>query len=259
MAKAVAAPGRALDRLGWAVASLATFLLIWHVVAGLAADDLRFPSPLTVFDRMATLSATGKLWPHIFVTLQSLVAAFAIAMVVGSIIGILLGKFPKADKFFDPWLILFLNLPAIVIITLCLIWGGMNQWSIITAVALNKIPNTAVTMREGTRALSRDLDEMAQIYNFGTWRTLRHVTIPQLAPYFATAARAGLALIWKIVLVVEAFGGRGKGVGYQIISAFTDFDVATILAYALTFILIVQIIETALVQPMIARVNKWRR
>ncbi len=89
-------------------------------------------------------------------------------------------------------------------------------------------------MREGTRALSRDLDEMAQIYKFGAWRTLRHVTIPQLAPYFATAARAGLALIWKIVLVVEAFGGRGQGVGYQIISAFTDFDVATILAYALT-------------------------
>lgn len=253
------APGQVGDRLGWALVSLASFLLVWYVIALYLGDDLRFPSPVTVFERMAALSANGKLWPHIFVTLQSLIAAFTIAMIVGSVIGILLGKFPKADKFFDPWLILFLNLPAIVIITLCLIWGGMNQWSIITAVALNKIPNTAVTMREGTRALSRDLDEMAQIYNFGPWRTLRHVTIPQLAPYFATAARAGLALIWKIVLVVEAFGGRGQGVGYQIISAFTDFDVATILAYALTFILIVQIIETAIVQPLIARVNKWRR
>ena len=253
------APGQVGDRLGWVFASFATFLLLWHVIAMYAADELRFPGPVTVFERMATLSSTGKLWPHIFVTLQSLIAAFTIAMIVGSVIGILLGKFPKADKFFDPWLILFLNLPAIVIITLCLIWGGMNQWSIVTAVALNKIPNTAVTMREGTRALSRDLDEMAQIYNFGPWRTLRHVTIPQLAPYFATAARAGLALIWKIVLVVEAFGGRGQGVGYQIISAFTDFDVATILAYALTFILIVQVIETAIVQPLIAKVNKWRR
>ena len=157
------APGQVGDRLGWVFASFATFLLLWHVIAMYAADELRFPGPVTVFERMATLSSTGKLWPHIFVTLQSLIAAFTIAMIVGSVIGILLGKFPKADKFFDPWLILFLNLPAIVIITLCLIWGGMNQWSIVTAVALNKIPNTAVTMREGTRALSRDLDEMAQI------------------------------------------------------------------------------------------------
>jgi NitT/TauT family transport system permease protein len=233
--------------------------VLWHGVAVLANDVRRFPGPLTVFATMQSLSASGALWPHIWVTLQSLIAAFTLAMVIGSIIGILLGKFSKADRFFDPWLILFLNLPAIVIITLCLIWGGMNQWSIITAVALNKIPNTAVTMREGTRALSRDLDEMAMIYRFGWWKTLRHVTIPQLAPYFATAARAGLALIWKIVLVVEAFGGRGRGVGYQIISAFQDFDVATILAYALTFILIVQLIESLLVQPMVARANKWRR
>ncbi len=117
-----------------------SFLLVWYVTALYLADDLRFPSPVTVFERMAALSANGKLWPHIFVTLQSLIAAFTIAMIVGSVIGILLGKFPKADKFFDAWLTLFLNLPAIVIITLCLIWGGMNQWSIITAVALNKIP-----------------------------------------------------------------------------------------------------------------------
>jgi NitT/TauT family transport system permease protein len=255
----LAAFGPIAERIVWAVASLAAFLLLWHIVAMAAGDVRRFPGPLVVFQTMQSLSASGKLWPHIWVTLQSLIFAFTIAMLIGSVTGIVLGKNPKADRFFDPWLILFLNLPAIVIITLCLIWGGMNQASIITAVALNKIPNTAVTMREGTRALSRDLDEMAHIYKFGWWKTLRHVTIPQLAPYFATAARAGLALIWKIVLVVEAFGGRGRGVGYQIMSAFQDFDVATILAYALTFILIVQIIESALVQPMIARVNRWRR
>jgi NitT/TauT family transport system permease protein len=251
--------GPIAERAGWVLASFATFLLLWHVIALFANDVRRFPGPLTVFETMRKLSSAGELWPHIFVTLQSLVAAFTIAMLAGSVIGILLGKHPKADRFFDPWLILFLNLPAIVIITLCLIWGGFNQGSIITAVALNKIPNTAVTMREGTRALSRDLDEMALIYKFGWWKTLRHVTIPQLAPYFATAARAGLALIWKIVLVVEAFGGRGRGVGYQIAAAFQDFDVATILAYALTFILIVQVIETVFIQPMITKANAWRR
>lgn len=247
------------ERLGWLIASLLSFLALWQLAATLAADARRFPGPAVVFETMEKLSASGALWPNIFVTLQSLILAFTIATVVGSLIGILLGKYPAADRFFDPWLVLFLNLPAIVIITLCLIWGGLNQWSIITAVALNKIPNTAVTMREGTRALSRDLDEMALVYKFGFWKTLRHVTIPQLAPYFATAARAGLALIWKIVLVVEAFGGRGRGVGYQIISAFQDFDVATILAYALTFIVIVQLIETFLMQPFIAKVNAWRR
>jgi NitT/TauT family transport system permease protein len=249
----------AAERLGWVVASLSAFALLWQFVAVIANDPRLFPGPLSVFATMQSLAGTGALWDNISVTLVRLVYAFTAAMLIGSIIGILLGSFPKADKFFDPWLTLFLNLPAIVTITLCLIWGGMNQTAIVTAVALNKIPNTAVTMREGTKGLSRDLIEMAQIYKFGWLKTLRHVTLPQLAPFFAAAARAGLALIWKIVLVVEAFGGNGRGVGYQIFIAFQEFDVATILAYALAFIIIVQLIESFVMQPLIARVNRWRR
>ena len=96
-----------------------------------------------------------------------------------------------ADRFFDAWLIFFLNLPALVIIVLCYIWFGLTEVAAITAVAINKIPNVAVTMREGTRSLSKDLNEMAHIYRFGWWKTLRHVTLPQLAPFFAAAVALG--------------------------------------------------------------------
>jgi NitT/TauT family transport system permease protein len=99
---------------------------------------------------------------------------------------------------------------------------------------------------------------MAVVYRFGWWKTLRHVTLPQLAPFFAAASRSGLALVWKIVLVVEAFG-RSEGVGHQLNIAFQLFDVPMILAYALAFIVVVQIIELAILQPLIARANRWRR
>jgi NitT/TauT family transport system permease protein len=247
------------ERLGWVVASLLAFLLLWQVIASVANDERRFPSPAAVFATVEQLASTGALFSNIATTLWRVALAFSSAMVIGSLIGIILGKLPRVDRFFDPWLILFLNMPAIVTITLCFIWGGMSETAAVLAVALNKIPSAAVTLREGTRALSRDLNEMAVIYKFGWWKTLRHVIIPQLAPYFASAARTGLALIWKIVLVVEAFGGRGKGVGYQIYIAFGEFDVATILAYTLAFILIVQLIEFLVLQPMLERVNRWRR
>ena len=195
---------------------------------------------------------------HIGATLVRVAFAFVISMFIGSAIGLALGRFQMADKFFDTWLILFLNLPALVTITLCYIWFGLTEAAAVTAVALNKIPNVAVTMREGARSLSRDLAEMATIYKFGPAKTLRHVTLPQLAPFFAGAARTGLALVWKIVLVVEAFG-RSDGVGYRLNIAFVNFDVTTILAYALSFIVIVQLIEFFILQPLQARVNVWRR
>ena len=80
---------------------------------------------------------------------------------------------------------------------------------------------------------------------------------PQLAPFFAAATRAGLSLVWKIVLVVELMG-RPNGVGFEINIAFQLFDVPLLLAYALPFTAIMLIIETLLVQPFERHVSRWR-
>jgi NitT/TauT family transport system permease protein len=248
---------KTLERLGWALGSLIVFVVMWHLLAQLFQNKY-FPSPAVIFEVFLREATNGDLWLHIGATLLRVAVAFFVSMFIGSAIGLALGRYRTADKFFDTWLILFLNLPALVTITLCYIWFGLTEAAAITAVALNKIPNVAVTMREGARSLSRDLAEMATVYKFGPWKTLCHVTIPQLAPFFAGAARSGLALVWKIVLVVEAFG-RSSGVGYRLNIAFQEFDVGTILAYAFGFIIIVQIIEFTILQPLQTRVNAWRR
>lgn len=256
-------PARALgfnstiERFAWMAGSLLVLGLLWHVLA-VVLQNRYLPTPLAVFDIMLREAKNGDLWKHTSATLMRVAIAFIFSMFIGTAIGLALGKYKTADKFFDAWLTLFLNLPALVTITLCYIWFGLTDVAAILAVALNKIPNVAVNMREGARSLSKDLAEMAMMYKFGNWKTLRHVTLPQLAPFFAAAARSGLSLVWKIVLVVEAFG-RSNGVGYRLAIAFQEFDVGTILAYALAFILIVQIIEFAVLQPLQARVSAWRR
>jgi NitT/TauT family transport system permease protein len=246
-----------LGRVGWSLASLLALVAIWEVGALIAASRY-LPGPWTVVEVMVREARAGELWGNIGATLTRVAFSFVIAMFIGSAIGLALGRYPRADRFFDAWVIFFLNLPALVIIVLCYIWFGLTEVAAVTAVAINKIPNVAVTMREGARSLSKDLEEMAQVYRLGWWKTLRHVTVPQLAPFWAAAARSGLALVWKIVLVVEAFG-RSNGVGHQLNIAFQLFDVPMILAYALAFIIVVQIIEMAILQPIMARANKWRR
>ena len=87
---------------------------------------------------------------------------------------------------------------------------------------------------------------------------MRHLVLQELAPYFAATARNGLALVWKIVLVVEHLG-RSNGVGFQLHGYFQLFDVATILAYAIGFIVVVQAIEILLLDPWQRRATRWRR
>jgi NitT/TauT family transport system permease protein len=246
-----------LARLAWMAGSLLALACLWQIIA-VFAENRYLPTPMAVLDVLWREGASGELWKHTSATLARVAVAFVVSMFIGTAIGIALGRNRTADKFFDAWLILFLNLPALVTITLCYIWFGLTDAAAITAVALNKIPNVAVNMREGARSLSKDLDEMARIYKFGWWKRLRHVILPQLGPFFAAASRSGLALVWKIVLVVEAFG-RSSGVGYRLSIAFQEFDVSTILAYALAFILVVQIIEFTILQPLQSRVTAWRR
>ena len=237
-------------------ASLAALLLIWHVCTMLVPSHV-LPPPLLVGQVMVHAVVAGDLIHHLGMTLGRVAAAFTLALGLGTAVGILMGRRPRLDRFFDAWLVLFLNLPALVSCILCYIWFGLTETAAILAVTINKLPATIVTIREGARALDPAMQDVALLYRFGLRRTLAFVVLPQLAPYLLVAARSGLALIWKIVLVVEMLG-RSDGIGFKLHVYFETFDVAGILAYSLAFIAVVQGIEWAILVPLERKVMAWR-
>ncbi|MBX9776578.1 MAG: ABC transporter permease [Xanthobacteraceae bacterium] len=237
--------------------SFALLIAAWYAGAQFAGDARVLPGPWAVALMMADEARSGTLAFNLGATLSRVAIAFALAMLIGSAIGWAMGRYRTADRFGDPWLIVLLNLPALVIIVLAYIWAGLTETAAIIAVALNKLPIAAVTVREGARALDRGLDDMAQVFRMNALTRMRHVVLPQLAPYLAAAARSGLSLVWKIVLIVELLG-RPNGVGFEIGTAFQLFDVTKILTYALAFTAVMLVIETFLVQPVERHVARWR-
>lgn len=238
------------------IVSLVLLLAAWFVGSHFAGARL-LPAPQAVGLAIVQEARSGALAFNLGVTLARVAVSFAIAMVLGAAIGMAMGRNLFLDRLADPWLVVLLNLPALVIIVLAYVWAGLSETAAIAAVVLNKLPIAAVTVREGARSLDRRLDEMAAVFRIGRWPRLRHVVLPQLAPYLAAAARSGLALVWKIVLVVELLG-RPNGVGFEIGVAFQLFDVTRILAYALAFVAVMLAIETFLVQPLERHVSRWR-
>ena len=236
--------------------SLCLLLALWAAGAAVAESEL-LPAPWTVLALAREEYASGDLTLHLSATLLRVSAAFIIAMAIGSMIGIALGLSARADQLFDAWLVFALNVPALVTIILCYIWFGLTEAAAVTAVAINKIPNVAVTMREGAKSLEPAFSDVARVFRLSWAKRMRYVVLPQLQPYFFASMRSGLALIWKIVLVVELLG-RGSGVGFQIHLYFQLFDIGRILVYALSFILIIQLIELDLMQPLERHMRRWR-
>ncbi len=239
------------------VLSLLAFLALWQGLAVYLSSSV-LPTPEAVAHVFWRETVSGQLPYHLGVTLLRLVVSFAIAMLLGCALGIVLGRHKKLDAFFDNWLVIFLNIPALVTIILCYVWFGLIESAAILAVVINKLPNVTVTIREGTRALDQDLLEMARCYRFGRRKTFTHVIWPQLHPFVMSATRSGLALIWKIILVVELLG-RGNGMGYQLHLFFQLFDVAGILAYTIAFVAVIQLIELVILKPLDRKSLRWRR
>ena len=216
-----------------------------------------FPSPLLVAGQMWDAASAGPLLADLGRTLARAAIAFIIAMTLGTAIGIALGRLRWIDRLFSGWLLVGLNLPAIVVAIVLYIWLGLTEFSLILAVVINKVPLVIATIREGVRSFSADFDELGKAFRMSPLRRLRLIFVPQLMPYILAAARTGLSLIWKIVLVFEVLGSDG-GVGYRIAIMFQFFDIAGILAYTASFIIVVLAFEYGALRPLERRMLQWR-
>ncbi len=104
-------------------------------------------------------ASDGDLWKHLWATLRRVVICFFVAMALGGLLGSWMGISRRVNAWLDMWLIVLLNIPALVTIVLCYLWLGLIEAAALTAVIINKVPNVAVIFREGVRSFnSRYLD-----------------------------------------------------------------------------------------------------
>lgn len=245
--------------MGFATRLVSVLVLLagWQAAASLAASRL-LPAPLTILDFIIRESATGDLWWNVGITLTRVAVSFVIAMGLGVLLGIALGRWRRVNLVLDTPLLILLNTPALVITVLAYIWVGLNEGAAVLAVVLNKLPNVAVILREGARGLDPQLEEMARTYRFDRRTWIAHVLIPQLQPFVVAAARSGLSLAWKIVLVIELLG-RPNGVGFAINFYFVQsLNVAAIVGYSVVFMSVMIAIDILILQRWEDHVRRWR-
>ena len=244
------------NRYSLKVTSLILFLCVWQIASIWIDVDL-LPSPTRVASSIHEHLFAGDLLSSVAITLARVGVSFFIAMAFGIAVGVLMGRNRNWDAALDGLLILSLNLPALVVIILCYLWFGLGEFAAVLAVSINKFPIVVVNMREGAKAVDMDLLQVTQAFKVYPYRTFFKVYLPQLYPYLLASARSGLALVWKIVLVVELLG-RSDGVGVKLGVYFQFFDISSILAYSFAFILVVMIIELLMIAPLDRRLMEWR-
>ena len=245
-----------LEGNGIRLLPLLVVVILWQI-SGYYSDNKILPQPTAILSLLQKETFEGELMFHLGMTLRRVAFSFLAAMVLGTIIGIVMGIYKPVDKALDTFLVIGLNIPALVIIIVCFIWFGLTEHAAIIAVTINKVPMVAVSLREGARALDKKLFQVAQVYQLSKFDILTKIVLPQLLPYIFGAVRNGLAIIWKIVLVVELLG-CSNGVGFQIGGFFHFFDIAGVLAYTFAFMGVVFAFEVLALRPVERYLLRWR-
>lgn len=241
-----------LYRLGACVALLAA----WSALSAWIGTDI-LPQPLAIGERLVRVVLEEEFVRHMSATLVRVVAGLLLSLLVATVLGVSMGLSRTAERFFDGLVLALRIMPGLAWALLAVMVIGISGRAPILAVVLAVSPLLTLQIWEGTKALDRDLFRMATVFRVGRRRQFTELVVPAILPSIVGGAKLGLALSWKVTVLAELFGVT-SGVGYEISRNFQIFSLDGVLAWALSFALVMAIIEYALIAPLYSWLTRWR-
>ncbi len=245
---------------GWDVSlrvgSILALVLAWWGMS-LFFPPALVPRPWETFGEVGVIIKSGELYHHMGNTLWRVFVGFGLAMVISTPLGIIMGSFRNQESFFEPPVILGLTMPGLIWALLMIMVFGIKEVSAYLAVAVTISPMLTISIWQGTKSIDKDLIDMSTAFHASVYSKLVDVILPQLVSHILAAIRYGLGLAWKVIVLVEGFG-FSNGVGYQVMHQFDLFSVKGVLAWAITFLIVMIFLEFGVVGVLERSVTRWR-
>lgn len=229
----------------------------WTGLASVFPNEL-MPYPFETLGLAWSLVIQGTAFEHVASTLWLTILGFVGSLIVGAAIGILMGINNYGQRFFTPYVIIGLAIPAVAWAAVSTVIFGIGSMAAIIATVLVTFPFIAINVWKGVEGLEADLLKMSKSFNVSNKRILLRLILPSAAPSLFTALRFGLAISWKIVTVAEMFAAS-KGVGYMIIQSYSLYRFEEVWAWAALFTIIILFIEYGIFIPLERRIYDYRQ
>jgi NitT/TauT family transport system permease protein len=234
---------------------VALLLGLWFVVHPLT----RFlPSPQDVWTEGVALVAEPATYQNILRSLQRLFIGLSAGYLLAFFVSLAGRRSDWWRRFFSVPVYVTITTPSLAFALFCLTVFGLTDLSVYISVAAVIFPFVVVSLHEGFESLDTRLDDMSRVYRLSTGQRLRHVSIPEMAPFLFAALRNAYALGWKIVVVTEVFSAQQVGIGAEYNRAYDFFALETLVVWVVFFLIVVFGVEFGIFRPWEHRVFRWR-
>lgn len=243
----------------WLLGSLSmlAFLALWEIVVRLGlVNPLFTSSPSRIVAAAIEMFADESFYGHLEVSAEEFFSGFALAIVIGVPLGILMGWYSRVNAILEPFVSALYATPRIALLPLVVIWFGIGIASKIAIVFLGAIFPILVNTITGVRTIEADFVKVARSFGASDRQMFLTVVLPSAVPMLLTGLRLGLGHALVGIVVGEMYGAT-QGLGYLIAVAGARFQTDRVMV-GIILIAGLGVALTELLRAIERRFERWR-
>src|ERR1700722_11174730 len=173
--------------------SILAGLALWEFLSRVVvANALFLAAPSQIFAAIYNLAVTGELWPHVTISASEFAIGFAIASMLGILLGLVMASSELGKNILQPWISGLYATPTIALAPLFILWLGIGIWSKVVVVVFLVLFPVTINTEAGLRTTSPRLIEMMRSFGATPAQIFQKVSLPSALPFILTGLKLGI-------------------------------------------------------------------
>jgi NitT/TauT family transport system permease protein len=241
---------------------IVAFVAIWQAVwASAIKPEYVIPSPSTVWHELWRMVTNGTAWDATWTSLRRGVFGFAIALVIGTALGLIVSQISFLRKGFRPILSALQSMPSVAWVPFAVLLLGLNPSALYMVILLGAVPSIANGLIGGLDQTPPILRRAGTVLGAHGLTLVRHVLVPAALPTYLTGLKQGWAFSWRSLMAAELIVNSPKlGVGLgQVMENGRDInDMPTVITAMILILLVGIVVELGVFAPIERKVLRDR-
>lgn len=243
----------AIRSAGWVLVVPAVLLLLWWATAAVV-DSAVFPGPFESFSQLGRDLTDPGFHASIVSTLKLLLLGWALAVVVGTLLGFALGLSAFWSSVFATPLFALYSIPKVTLYPVFLLFLGIGDTSLLVFAFFHGVFPIALMVMGATQSMDRLYLKLADALVLSWVQKLRYILVPALLPAIVSALRIAFGLTLLGLILGEMFSAT-TGLGRELVSNVANVQVDRI-AGQVVFIALIAVIPGFALRWMEKRVTR---
>lgn len=196
-----------------------------------------FPSPLNVIRSIVFLTSNQTLPIAIVTSMKRILMGYAISVLIGSVIGMLIVSFKYMDENLSPLILGLQTLPSICWLPFAILWFGLNENAITFVIAIGSTFAIAMAIESGIKNVNPLYIRAGRTMGAKGLTLYRKIILPAALPNIVTGLKQAWSFAWRALMAGEMLTAT-RGLGQVLMWGRDLADISQVMAVMIVIIVI---------------------